>query len=710
MKETTYENLKEKLEYIDSVEELKIIEKAYLFANEKHKGRVRKNGESYISHPLNVALILCDLNVDYVTIASALMHECINHAETTYEEIVESFGEEIADIVKAISKINRLTLNDDKESTAVQLRKVLVGLSSDVRVLYIKLADRLHNMRTIWALEENEIKDKIYETEAVLIPIAARLGINSIKSELEDLCLRYSKPDVYQEILDRLEKDEDNLNDKLEEIKADISNILMEHGIKFKIKARVKSVHSIYEKMVNGHKWDEIYDILALRVIVEEVAECYLTIGLIHAKYRPLPNRFKDYIANPKGNMYQSLHTSVIGNDGHVFELQVRTYKMDEIAEKGIASHWSYKEHSDGSKTNYMEEKLELFRNLIEQNSEDTIEKAVNREFLGKMIYCFTPKGDVVELPLHSTPVDFAYRIHSHVGDTTVGALVNDKIVSLDSELQDGDRVVIKTDRNATPSREWLSFVNTTQAKTKIKSYFSKQDKERYIEIGKELLEKELRKRKLSINETLNNDNVNKLLTDLKLNDTDEIYLSIGSLRYTPTFIINSIYEEKKDVEEKKKKKTIKQTTDTIDHKSDVIVSGMDNIKVRFANCCKPIKGDKIKGYITMGSGITIHREDCPNINLDKKRLIDVDWNGFAESDYYCDIKVNVELGKNYLADIISLILSKGVSVDGVATQNENNFLIYKLTLKVKSTKDLNIIISKLDNLSYVRKVERVRD
>ena len=710
MKETTYENLKEKLEYIDSVEELKIIEKAYLFANEKHKGRVRKNGESYISHPLNVALILCDLNVDYVTIASALMHECINHAETTYEEIVELFGEEIADIVKAISKINRLTLNDDKESTAVQLRKVLVGLSSDVRVLYIKLADRLHNMRTIWALEENEIKDKIYETEAVLIPIAARLGINSIKSELEDLCLRYSKPDVYKEILDRLEKDEDNLNDKLEEIKADISNILMEHGIKFKIKARVKSVHSIYEKMVNGHKWDEIYDILALRVIVEEVAECYLTIGLIHAKYRPLPNRFKDYIANPKGNMYQSLHTSVIGNDGHVFELQVRTYKMDEIAEKGIASHWSYKEHSDGSKTNYMEEKLELFSNLIEQNSEDTIEKAVNREFLGKMIYCFTPKGDVVELPLHSTPVDFAYRIHSHVGDTTVGALVNDKIVSLDSELQDGDRVVIKTDRNATPSREWLSFVNTTQAKTKIKSYFSKQDKERYIEIGKELLEKELRKRKLSINETLNNDNVNKLLTDLKLNDTDEIYLSIGSLRYTPTFIINSIYEEKKDVEYILLQKTIKQTTDTIDHKSDVIVSGMDNIKVRFANCCKPIKGDKIKGYITMGSGITIHREDCPNINLDKKRLIDVDWNGFAESDYYCDIKVNVELGKNYLADIISLILSKGVSVDGVATQNENNFLIYKLTLKVKSTKDLNIIISKLDNLSYVRKVERVRD
>ena len=712
-KELTFKELYEKIStYIDNENELEVIKKAYEYASTCHKDKQRKNGESYISHPINVAMILTTLNVDYITLASALLHETINHGGSSKEIIEEKFGSDIASIVSSISRINKLSLNDNKEASAMNLRKVMVGLSEDVRVLFIKLADRLHNMRTIWALQEDEIKEKIHETQAVLIPIAARLGINSIKSELENLCLKYSKPDVYKEIEEKLNNSKNELNNTLDEMKEDLSSILTEHGIKFSIKARVKSIHSIYEKMINGHTWDQIYDILALRIIVEKVSECYLAIGLIHAKYRPLQNRFKDYIAMPKGNMYQSLHTSVLGIDGYVFEIQVRTYEMDEIAEKGIASHWSYKERTDGSVTNIMEEKLELFRNLIEQNfdnsSEADFENTLNTEFLGKMIYCITPKGDVIELPANSTPIDFAYRIHSHIGETTCGAIVNDKIVSLDSTLNDGDIVTIKTSSSAKPSREWLNFVKTSQAKNKIKAYFSKQDKEHYTQIGKELLEKEIRKRKLSINEVLSDENINKLIEELKLSDLDEIYLSIGSLRYTPSYIINSIYEDKKNVTDILIEKVNKQHNKEIDYKSDIIVSGADNIKINLANCCNPIKGDSITGYITKGQGITIHKSSCPNIKDEKERLIEVEWNNNSDSIYLTNIAITVESGKNRLLDIISICSSKNIFVDGVKTQEGSINTIYKLLLKVKNNDELNNLIKSLENLTYVKKVERI--
>ena len=713
MKETTYKDLiKEVKTYITDEEELSVIDKAYNFAAECHKDRKRKNGESYISHPINVCMILTTLNVDYITIASALMHETINHGGATKEQIEELFGSDIAAIVNSISKINRLSLNDDKEATAINLRKVVVGISEDVRVLYIKLADRLHNMRTIWALEDNEIKEKVNETQTVLIPIAARLGINSIKSELEDLCLRYSKPDIYDEIVENLKNTSEELNAELEDMKEEISEILSEHGIKFKIKGRVKSVHSIYEKMVNGHKWNEIYDILALRIIVEKVDECYLAIGLIHAKYRPLPNRFKDYIAMPKHNMYQSLHTSIIGDNSRVYEVQVRTYEMDEVAEKGIASHWSYKEHSDGSVTNIMEEKLELFRNLIEQNANDNsaleFENTINTEFLGKMIYCFTPKGDVLELPEGATPIDFAYRIHSRVGDTTVGAIVNNKIVPLDTALNDGDIVNIKTDKNANPSKEWLNFVKTSQAKNKIKSYFSKQDKERYIEIGQNLLEKEIRRKKLSISEVLSQEHIKKLTTDLKLETLEDIYLSIGSLRYTPTFIINSVYDDKKDVNDILIKKVEKNKVSKIDHKSDIIVDGVSDIKISLANCCNPIIGDEIVGYITKGQGISVHRKDCINIKNVTDRLIDVSWNDDSTNTYLANISVSVDKDKNKLLEIISLCSSKNIYVDSINTKMDDMYTIYYLTVKISSSEELRSLIVSLDNLSYVNKVERV--
>ena len=475
-----------------SEDKIKKIEEAYDYAFKKHEGKKRKDGNDFITHPLKVARILCDLNVDEVTIIAALVHETISESDATNKELEKLFGSEVSHIVASLTKINKLKLSDDSESSGLYLRKVLVGLSEDPRVLIIKLADRLHNMRTLDYLPVDKQKQKAMETMNVLIPIAHRLGINSIKSELEDLSLKYSKPEVYESILEKLDGTREELNNVLNEMIESVSEILSSHNIKFKIKGRVKSVYSIYTKLCTGRKWSDIYDILAMRAIVDDVSDCYLAAGLIHAKYRPIPKRFKDYIAMPKANMYQSLHTSVFGIDGHIFEIQLRTKEMDDIAENGIASHWSYKEHTSSNIKNIMDQKLEMYKNLIdsynEDVSDDVFKEHMEDELLSDLIYVFTPKGDVMELPTGSTPIDFAYRIHTNVGEKMVGAIVNESIVPIDYKLQDGDIVKIKTDPNSMPNKDWLNIVKTSQAKNKIKSYFSKVDKEKYIELGNKLL------------------------------------------------------------------------------------------------------------------------------------------------------------------------------------------------------------------------------
>lgn len=708
----TYEILNEKLKnLITNEDELESIHTAFLFADEAHKGRTRLNNDSYISHPLSVAYILADLNVDYITIMGALLHETVNHADVTLEDIEKEFGSEVAKIVGSISKINKLELADNKESSAVYLRKVLVGLSEDVRVLFIKLADRLHNMRTIWALTPDEQKRKANETMSVLIPIAHRLGINSISSELEDLCLKYTKPDVYNDILEKLDASYKELNGYLNEMKESISEILADAGIKFKIKGRVKSVHSLYNKISNGKKWENIYDILALRVFVEKVSDCYLVIGLIHSKYRPMPKRFKDYIAMPKENMYQSLHTTIFGVEGQIFEVQVRTYEMDEIAEKGIAAHWSYKEKGKERIQDIMEQKLEMFRNVIDANNEITDDaifaENLKTEFLSNLIYCFTPKGDAVELPEGATPVDFAYRIHSKVGDTTVGAIVNDNIVSLDYKLQDGDIVKINTNQNSTPNKDWLNFVKTSQAKNKIKSFFSKQDHNAYVLKGQELLEKEIRRRKLSINEVLSQDNVKKVITDLKLTDLEDLYLSIGSLRFTPSYIINLIYEDKKDVQDILLEKVINRAPSKVNaNKNDIIVAGIDEVLITIAKCCSPIKGDAIKGYITKGDGITVHRADCPNIQ-DSDRLIEVSWNNETESSFLTTIEIEGIDANNHLFDIIQTATKRNIYIDSVNSKQADSAINYIINVKTKSTEELELFISDITALSFVKSVKR---
>ena len=565
-------------------------------------------------------------------------------------------------------------------------------------------------MRTNYAINPKKQKQKAYETMAVLIPIAHRLGINSIKSELEDLCLYYTKPDVYNDILEKLNETQKELNDSLEEMQESITNILTEQGLKFKIKGRVKSVHSIYNKLSNGKKWNEIYDILALRVILETVSDCYLAVGLVHAKYRPIPKRFKDYIAMPKANMYQSLHTTVFGVDGHLFEVQFRTYEMDEFAEKGMASHWSYKEHGTKKVQNIMEQKLEMFRNLIETHEEVddlAFAKDVTSDMLAEMIYVFTPKGDVMELPKGATPIDFAYRIHSDVGDKTVGAIVNDTIVPLNHELENNDIVKIKTNVNSSPNKDWLNFVKTSQAKNKIKSYFSKQERSFLIEKGKDILEKELRKRKLSFNETMSEENIKKILKDLKLKDIEDIYLSIGSLRYTAGFIISLTTNIKANVEDALIEKVANHTKQERNYKNDIIVAGIGDILVNIAKCCKPVKGDEIAGFITKGQGITVHKKNCPNITDKTERMIEVKWNYQNESTYLTDLFIETDNNKSYLSDIIATFTKRNIHIDSFKTKEYANNYIYEITAKVKNKEEIEKILLDLEILSFVIKVNR---
>lgn len=708
------ENLKKQLfERINndktySQDDRDLITKAYEFALKKHEGMKRLSGDDYITHPLSVALILSELNTDALTIACALLHEVMNNGDTYFHEIEEAFDNQTAKIVDSISKINKLELPDDSESSAIYLRKVLIGLAEDVRVLYIKLADRLHNMRTIWAVDPEKQKKKANETLSVLVPIAHRLGINSIKSELENLCLKYLKPDVYKDIEDKLNNSKEDLKECLEDMKDEISDILTENNIKFEIKGRVKSIYSIYNKLNNGKRFDEIYDILALRVYLNKESDCYLAVGLIHSKFRPVPKRFKDYIANPKENMYQSLHTTVFGVDGKLFEIQLRTYEMDEIAEKGLASHWSYKEKGSKKIQNIMEQKLEMFRTIIESNDDEDFSQTMQTEYLEDSIYVFTPKGDVVELPKGSTPIDFAYRIHSDVGDKTIGAIVNDNIVPLAYELKDNDIVRIKTGSEAAPKKDWLNFVKTSQARNKIRSFFSKKDKMTYIEKGKELIYKELRRRSISQSDFFVEENINGILKDLKLNDIDDLFLSVGSTRYTAGYIVNLVTEDKSTVQDALIEKIRTKSIDTkANNNSDIIIDGEDGIAVTLAKCCKPIHGEPIIGYITKNQGITIHRIDCHNIKDKDDRLIPASWNKLSNKVYKTDLIIEVDNIGNYLLDIVSTGAYLKVYVDAVETHTNDINTVYEITVKVNNYEELNNYMKELRKLPFVINVSK---
>lgn len=697
-------------------EEINEIRKAYDFACKEHNGMKRKNGEDYIIHPLTVAKIVAELKVDSTTVVCALLHETVYHGNATFDKLGEEFGDEVRKLVESLTKVNKLHLLDDSESSSLYIRKVLVALSEDVRVIILKLAGRVHNLRTNDGLPAELQKQKALETWNVLIPIAHRLGIYSLKSELEDLAFRYLKPEIYDDIENELPAPRAELESVLAEMKDNISVMLHDNGLKFEIKARVKSVPSLYNKLSNGKKMSSIYDVLGIRIICEEESDCYLIIGLIHSLYRPIPKRFKDYIAMPKGNSYQSLHTGVYGINNYPLEVQVRTKDMNEIAEHGVASHWSYKEKNSKHIQNVMEQKLQMFRNVIEANADDITDdnefmSNVEGELLSKSIYVFTPKGDVVELPKGSTPIDFAYRIHSGVGDTTVGAIVNDTMVPLDYVLNDNDIVKIMTNKESVPNKDWINFVKTTQAKNKIKAYFSKKDREEYVARGRELLERELRRKKIPLVEALSDEHQEKLIKDLKVSNFDEVLLSIGSLRYTPVYIVNLLYEDKRNVQELLLDKVLNNTqTNKNNYKNDIIVSGCDDILVNLASCCKPVFGDEIIGYITKGQGITVHSKNCVNIKDIDERLIEVHWNKDKydpSKQYISKITISTNGLNTNLLDIVTKATVRNVVVSNINEINRNGKLFYSLLVKVKNKDDLDLFIEELKTISFIEDVKR---
>ena len=710
-KDITIEDLLEQVKtYNNNEEDLKLIKSAYDYAYKKHFGQKRISGDDYITHPLNVAWILTEINADAYAISAALLHDTIEDSDSTKEDIEAHFGSTIALLVDGVTKINKIKFSSETEQIAANQRKILVGLSEDVRVIIIKLADRLHNMRTLYVMSEEKQKRKAKETLEILTPIAHRIGIYKIKSELEDLSLRYLKPDAYYDVVEKLNIKKTARDEAVNKMMSEVSELLTSHNIVHKIKGRSKSIYSIYQKLNKGKKFDDIYDILALRVFVNTEQECYLALGLIHSKYKPVPKRFKDYIAMPKTNLYQSLHTTVFGIDGELFEIQIRTYEMDKIAEYGIASHWSYKENKDGSIKDVMDQKLQLFRSIIELNDETTSNidfvDSIKKDVLtSDVIYVYTPKGDVIELPEKSTPVDFAYKVHSEVGDTMVGAIVNDNIVPLNYELKTGDIIKVNTNKSSKPSKDWLNFVITSQARNRIKSYYTKQEKDESLNKGIELLNNEIRKNDLSITETLSNKNIDKLIEELKLTNENELYIGIGSGKFTASSIVKMLTKKelpKKDIVEKINETTFKKEIS----KNDILVEGIGEIKVTISNCCKPIPGDNIIGYITKGSGITVHRSNCKNIIDLDERLVNVKWNNNVVHKYLTDIIVYTNTSDNLL-DIIAKASTNGITIDSISTINKSEYKVYNMTVLVENKEKLDKYIVDLQNLSFIKKVER---
>ncbi len=714
----TFEELYEKVStYITSKAERKRLSEAYQFASEKHFGQKRLTGEDYIVHPLNVAYILSDINADAATLCAALLHDVIEDCDCTYEEVEKKFGKEIADLVNGVTKINRLKFTCDNEAVIANHRKILVGLCEDVRILIIKFADRLHNMRTLWILPEKKQKDKAKETLDILTPIAHRLGMNQIKSELEDLSLRYYKPDIYFSIVEKLNQTRKERDRIVNEMMSKVSALLTKHHLEHQIKGRAKSIYSIYKKLDKGKRFSDIYDLLALRVFVNTEQDCYQALGIIHSKYRPIPKRFKDYVAMPKPNMYQSLHTTVFGLEGFLFEIQIRTYEMDEIAERGIASHWSYKERGSNVKAsmqNTMEQKLQFFREIMELKEEETNDeefvRSVQEDVLkDTTIYTFTPAGDVIELPQGATPIDFAYCVHSGVGDTMVGAIVNGSIVPLDYVLNDGDIVKINTNKNSSgPSREWIDMAYTSRAKNKIRSFYNRIDKEGYLKTGTETLQKEVRKRKISFNDFYSNENLAKLLEEFHMNDMNELHISIGNGKVTAASIVNSYRNTNRTKEELLLDKVTKGETKNIPVKNDIIVEGIDEIKVNIASCCKPIPGDRIAGYISKGNGINVHREVCPNISDLEERIIEVSWNSEIAKKYSTDILIHASENKDLLLNIISKTSGNDITIQSINTLHTTDGYLFVINVLVKDKETLQKFMNDLLSISSIVQVERV--
>ena len=716
-------------------EDIEAVERAYKVAYKAHEKQKRKSGEPYIIHPICVAIILAELELDKETIMAGLLHDVVEDTETTHEDIVRDFGEEVAQLVDGVTKLGQLSYSKDKiEVQAENLRKMFLAMAKDIRVILIKLADRLHNMRTMQFMRPEKQKEKSRETMDIYAPIAHRLGISKIKVELDDLALRYLKPDVYEDLERSLDSAKEEREAFIQEIVDEVKGHIDHAGIKAEIDGRVKHMFSIYKKMVNQHKTiDQIYDLFAVRIKVDTVKDCYAALGIIHEMYKPIPGRFKDYIAMPKPNMYQSLHTTLIGPEGHPFEIQIRTFEMHRVAEYGIAAHWKYKENNNTKGLNKEEEKLSWLRQILEWQQD----MSDNKEFLTMLktdldlfteqVYCFTPQGDVKTLPAGSTPIDFAYMIHTAVGNKMVGARVNGRQVPIDYKLQNGDRVTIVTSQNSNgPSRDWLSIVKSSQAKTKINQWFKTQFKEENISKGKELLDRYCKAKGLVMSKYMKPEYQKKCMHKYGLKNWDSILAAIGHGGLKEGQVINKLVEEYdkenrknltdqdalNEIEEKNKTKVAEKARS----KSGITVRGIHDVSVRFSKCCSPVPGDEIIGFVTRGRGISIHRTDCVNIlsmpEGDRARLIDAEWEEEAVEKggelYMTEICLYAHNRTGILLDISKVFMELKVDIKSVSTRTSKQGLAtIVLSFEIGGIDDLNHIIKKLRNIESVIDIER---
>lgn len=726
---------------IDSIREyhpstdLSLVEKAYHLADDAHRGQLRKSGEPYIIHPLCVAITLAELELDKETIIAGLLHDVVEDTICTLDELKKEFNEEVALIVNGVTKLGQLDYSQDKmDIQAENLRKMFLAMAKDIRVILIKLADRLHNMRTLQYMKPEKQREKSRETMDIYAPIAHRLGISKIKTELDDLALKYLEPDVYEDLTRQLEEKKENRESFIQSIKEDVGEHIREAGIEAEISGRVKHLFSIYKKMRNQNKtMDQIYDIFAIRVKVETVRDCYAVLGVIHEMYTPIPGRFKDYIAMPKENMYQSLHTTLIGSHGLPFEIQIRTYEMHRIAEYGIAAHWKYKE--GGGNINKEEEKLSWLRQILEWQQD----MSDNREFLAALktdldlfaekVYCFTPQGDVKALPAGSTPIDFAYLIHTAVGNHMVGAKVNGRQVPINYTLQSGDRVSIITSQNSTgPSRDWLAIVKSSQARTKINQWFKSQFKEENIARGKELVDRYCKAKGIDLSELMKPDYQKVCMKKYGLKTWDSVMAAIGHGGLKEGQVVNKLLEEyEKDhkkvltdedavkaIQEKEKEKEKK--TDRIRSQSGITVKGIHDVSVRFSKCCSPVPGDEIVGFVTRGRGVSIHRKDCVNVvNMpegERARLIEASWDSDAGEDqnelYLTEVALYAKNRTGILLDISKVFMELGLDIKSLQTRvNKQDMATVRLSFETGSVEQLGHIISKLKNIESVVAVER---
>lgn len=721
--ETMLEKLLQKIEQYNPQADMQLIIKAYHFAEAAHESQVRNSGEKYFIHPFNVALLLADLNMDTATIIAGLLHDVIEDTNIAYETIAEEFGTEIADLVDGVTKLKMLQYKTKQESQAENLRKMVLAMAKDIRVIIVKLADRLHNMRTLEYMTDKKKKEKAIETLEIYAPIAHRLGISKIKWELEDLSLRYLDSERYYELVEKVQKRRLEREKFIQDIIKELYKKLSELGIQCEISGRPKNFYSIYKKMVyQGKLFEQIYDLTAVRIIVDNIKDCYGALGIVHTLWKPLPGRFKDYIAMPKPNMYQSLHTTVIGPKGEIFEVQIRTWEMHRTAEYGIAAHWKYKEGS--SKANNFDEKLTWLRQLLEwqndlKDPKDFME-TLKIDFFTDEVFVFTPKGDVINLPDGSTPIDFAYRVHTAVGNACVGSKVDGRIVPLNYKLKNGNIVEIITNPNSNgPSRDWLKIVKSTQAKSKIKQFFKLKEKDLNIAKGKESLEKELKRLGYKTTEILKEEWLKNISNKLSINTIDDLYaaLGYGSITLNQVTIklrdyYNEFYkitDEKAFVESKiqaaQPKKTYKST-------QGISVKGVDNVKVRFSKCCNPVPGDEIIGFITRGRGVSIHRRDCPNIlasEEEQERLIEVEWDFQKRASYHAEIQVRAVDRPGLLAEIAIRINDGDVGLVSLnARTSKEKIVVINMTLEIHDIEQLKDLMRKMRKIKNVMDVFRV--